>query len=415
MMVSPEAGTIGNGRLPGISVIIPTHNGRRFSLADLLRSLATARHRAGVSSEVIVINDKGAADHAEISAVCSEYGALALTGPPVVATKRNLGAAASRFDHLLFVDSDCIAHQDLLRAHWEAITAAPSDVAGVVGLSRFVGPGSWWWRLAGNSGRYNSCFDWPLTFSEALWGGTANLSIRADVFEYVGGFDDRTWTIVGGEDVNLCASVVDCGHRLVTAPTAIVLHRRDQMARLHHLLRSMVRYGAADAYLCARLPLRRRWYLSPVVAIGMGCAVAALTRRPAAVGRTGLMVATLVLARDFFAQRERSARLVARRRAWGIGQGYDLDPHEEASRDPFAGGVAESEPEPGYLLDLATCVFDWSFDFGAAAGALRHGRLDLLLRRFTYVDSTSFVPRTHPADRSSAPFAQSGGLPEAIS
>ena len=387
----------------GVSVVIPTHAGRLLFLLRLLSSLTAAAGQAGEPVEVIVVDDSPEAD--DVAVACREHGALYLRGPRRGGAKRNVGVAAAQYDVVLFIDSDCVAHQSLISAHLSILREEGPDVAGVVGFSRFVGSGGWIWRLAGRSGRYNSCFDWPLSYWQVLWGATANLSVRRDAFLAVGGFDEETWTVVGGEDGALCTSMVDGGYRIRTGPTAVVLHGRDHMTSLRSLVRSMIRYGAADAYLCHRFPHRTRRVATPVVVLGAAGLLGATAR--IVLGRRILALSlfgglALLATRDFRAQRERSARVTALRASCGVGDGFDEDIERAASAplhsppgatNPAVAVGAGIPPWTDAALDLICVLFDWTFDIGAAVSALRRGRFDLLHRRFDYMDRREFIAR----------------------
>ncbi len=279
-------------------------------------------------------------------------------------------------------------------------------MAAAVGFTRHVGPGGWAWRLASRSGRYNSCFDWPLQYAEVLWGATANLAVRRDALVASGGFDETTWTVVGGEDVEFCARLVDRGGSIVTAVDAVVLHGRDHMTGLASLARSMLRYGAADAYLCARLPHRARWTATPAaVAVVVAILIAATpARQRKRIGRlVGAGAVAAVFGRDLVAQVERSRRVTALRARAGVTPSFEEDlvaavsgPVPEPVR--MEPGAASPTPSvrPVPVGDALCVVFDWLFDVGAAVAALRQGRPDLLARRFGYMDGKAFVAHPEP-------------------
>ena len=393
-------------------MVVPTHAGRFPFVVRLLRSLAAAIECVGEPVEIIVVDDSPPPESLAMAELCEKSGAIYLRGPRRGGAKRNCGVAIARYDIVFFIDSDCVAHQDVIRNHVNRLRAAPADVGALVGYCRFVGPGRWFWRVAGRSGRYNSCFDWPLKYREVLWGATANLAVRRQVLTAAGGFDEQTWTVVGGEDGAACVAMVDSGFRIGTAPDAVVLHGRDHLTQLSGLVRSMLRYGAADAYLCARFPSRRRRATTPPAFLLAGAAVGAALRLAGV--RAGVTIGVtagiaMLAVRDLSAQQDRSRRVRELRSWWGYGDGYGEDIEVSAVAPVAASlgqiqacgstaytGAAGAPPEHrltklGY--DLACVVFDWAFDAGAAAAALRRGRPDLVLSRFRYIDSRHFVPR----------------------
>ncbi len=404
-------GSGGYQALSGVSVVIPTHAGRLPFVARLLRSLSAAIERAGEPVEVIVVDDSPAPECLAVAELCEKSGASYLRGPRRGGAKRNRGVAAARYDLVWFIDSDCVAHHDAIRNHVKRMRAAPADVGALVGYCRFVGDGRWIWRVADRSGRYNSCFDWPLKYSEVLWGATANLAVRRDVLIAAGGFDENTWTVVGGEDGAACVAIVDSGFRIGTAPDAVVLHGRDHLTRLAGLVRSILRYGAADAYLCARFPSRRRPVATPPAFLLAGAVGGAALRLAGLRRGTGVGLAAgigMLAARDLRSQRGRSRRVSELRSAWGYGAGYgeDIEVAATASVPTTAGQVdmssatAESRAT-GLAYDLACVALDWAFDVGAAAAAVGRGRPDLVFRRFRYIDPRHFVPRGSRRTRSS--------------
>ncbi|MBC7761470.1 MAG: glycosyltransferase family 2 protein [Candidatus Saccharibacteria bacterium] len=97
---------------------------------------------------------------------------------------------------------------------------------------------------------------------DAGWLSGSCLLVRRDVFESVGGFDEKYFMYF--EDVDLCARVSQMGYRVVYAPSAIVTHEGGHSTSTVN--RAMIRahHESAYRYLAARYSA---WYLAPVRAV----------------------------------------------------------------------------------------------------------------------------------------------------
>src|SRR5262249_12806404 len=147
---------------------------------------------------------------------CVERRARYLRGPRSAGAKRNVAGAAATEEILLFVDSDCIAQRSTIEEHLRVLRQAPADVAGVAGATRMTGRPKDSWGVLEYCQRYNTCFDFAELYQRVAWATTSNLSVRRPVFESVGGFDEATFTLAGGEDVDLGIRVTERGYRWVT-------------------------------------------------------------------------------------------------------------------------------------------------------------------------------------------------------
>jgi GT2 family glycosyltransferase len=74
---------------------------------------------------------------------------------------------------------------------------------------------------------------------------TANLSVRKDVFEKIGGFDENI--NIFGEDHDLCARIYKAGYKIKTVPNAVIyhIHRGD----LKGFIKQSVNFGIAHSVL----------------------------------------------------------------------------------------------------------------------------------------------------------------------
>lgn len=348
------------GRRRGIAVVIPTL-GRPWAVRRLLDSLMRSAGMlpADVPADVIVVDDSDGEDAARIERHCHEVGARYIRGPKNVGAKRNAGVAATSQELVLFVDSDCVASPDLLRLHVER-HATGRSVSGratgaVAGPALMEGQAATWaWRACEASRLANAPFQWPLEYDEMEWAATCNLSVPRRAFEEVGGFDEATYTVVGGEDVDFGVRLYGAGYTTVSAPDAVVTHDRDSITTVAQFHRKLFTYGRACVYNCHRQPEKADRFANPL-ALAAGAAFAGLViRRP---WWWGLWAAAVGVA---------FARQV---------------------RDRVADG------RHGVVAAALGTTIDLSFDLGILVESLRRGRPGSVFTWYRYVDSTRFWAR----------------------
>ncbi|MDT3682477.1 MAG: glycosyltransferase [Trueperaceae bacterium] len=188
---------------PAISVIVPTHD-RRTLLERKLRALEGEE----APFEVVVVADACTDDTERFLARYQPGYPLSWATAPGrhAAYARNQGARMARGDVLLFSDDDMIS-----RPGWLAKNLALHEVPGRVGISRQVLPPhlkrgatlshvAGWWNAVGGS-----------------------LSLHADLFHDVGGYDDA-FSEYGGEDADLGYRLKLAGARFKFLPDAVVEH-----------------------------------------------------------------------------------------------------------------------------------------------------------------------------------------------
>lgn len=366
----------------GISVVVPTF-GHPASVRRLLASLCCARQRlpSGARAEIIVVDDSPPDDAAAIAAACSEHDARYVQGPRLVGAKRNAGAGVARYPVVFFIDSDCVADPELLLVHLQAHDSpvAPSGrpVGAVAGPTEVPDAESAHaWQVVTPSIVVNSPWLWPARFAEVWWAATANLSVRRDAFDQVGGFDEHTFTVVGGEDVDFGVRLSALGYATVCRPEAVVRHATDGITRVGQFRAKMFRYGRACVYNCTRQPEHAQWSANPVsaaaavLALGALCLLASRSRsgamatgRPAAVRLAGrwLAAGSPLAAAAGFAARAAAA----------------MGAHDMSAAD--AAGMVS---------------VDWAFHAGITAEALRRGRPALAFKRYDYFPPSRFYPAT---------------------
>jgi glycosyltransferase involved in cell wall biosynthesis len=261
--------------MPGVTVIVPA----RDAAATIGRTLAGLEAQRGAGDfEVLVVDDgsrDATAELARRSPVVSEVLDGGGGGP---ARARNAGAARARGERLAFLDSDCEPTPGWLEAGTGALDAAELVQGQVLPAPDApLGP-----------------FDRTLWVTGA-WGlfESANLFVRGETFEEVGGFE--SWLrprrgIELGEDVWLGWRVRRAGGRTGYCAAALVHHEvfpRD--ARAYVAERARLRFFPAMAaripelreeFFWRRLFLNRRSALFDLALAGT--ALAAGRRRPAA-------------------------------------------------------------------------------------------------------------------------------------
>ena len=158
---------------------------------------------------------------------------------------RNVGVQASAAEWLLFIDADCRPRPSLLDDYF----ADPVDeLAGALagGITAADQPG-----LLPRWAASRRLID-----QEGLAGGpgpsgaaTANLLVRREAWEAVGGFQEG---VRSGADIEFCWRLQDRGWKLQGRPEALVRHLH--RTTLRGVGRQMARYGAGNAWQQRRRP-----------------------------------------------------------------------------------------------------------------------------------------------------------------
>jgi GT2 family glycosyltransferase len=197
-----------------ISIVIPVLNGGE----NFCKTLASIRQYVSSNTELIVVVD-GYDPDSEQSA--RQSGAivvvLSTTGGP--ARARNAGAAISRGDILFFLDADVTVHADTLSQVKEVFQQQP-DLAALIG-SYDDAPGA-----ANFLSQYKNLFhhyNHQIAREEAstFWGACG--AIRRQVFEQIGGFDER-YRYPSIEDIELGYRLKRAGYRIQLCKSVQVKH-----------------------------------------------------------------------------------------------------------------------------------------------------------------------------------------------
>ena len=177
--------------------------------------------------EVILVDNDSTDNSGEIAkkfvANHPSYARYLFTDQKGPSYARNCGANAARGKVIAFIDSDCIADSRLC-----------ADLAGAFGESKV---GAIAGRIAGFGkkslwDKFHFMFTlkslpYEQTFSEftLVRGGfpAANLAVRRDVFEEIGGFNESMK--IYSEDYDLCARIYEAGFFIKNVTNAIVYHK----------------------------------------------------------------------------------------------------------------------------------------------------------------------------------------------
>ncbi|MCX5667244.1 MAG: glycosyltransferase [Candidatus Omnitrophica bacterium] len=195
-----------------VSIIIPAYNAEN-TVSKTIEACLNQELAGEV--EVIVIDDGSTDSTADIiRRYRVRYLRQENSGP---ARARNAGWRAADGRIICFTDADCIPAKDWvakLTAHYSG------DDVGAVGGS---------YSIANRQSIFADCIHKEIIYRHARMPryvkalGSYNLSVRKDVLEEAGGFDE-TYTMASGEDNDLCYKITKKGYSLVFDKEAKVSH-----------------------------------------------------------------------------------------------------------------------------------------------------------------------------------------------
>ncbi len=212
---------------PVVSIIIPAHNQWDHTYSCLQSILANT---VGMSYEVIVADDCSTDDTRNIADLAENI--------TVIRNETNLGflrtcnraAAKARGKYLLFLNNDTNVQPDWLR---QMVALADQDpLIGIVGAKlvypdgRLQEAGGIIWR--DGTGLNYGKFDDPERseynyVKDVDYVSGACLMIRRELWELVGGFDER-FAPAYFEDTDLAFAARQAGYRVVYQPKAVIVH-----------------------------------------------------------------------------------------------------------------------------------------------------------------------------------------------
>jgi GT2 family glycosyltransferase len=236
------------------SVVVPVRNGRHH--LDLLLA-ALEKQTIPRDRFEVLIGDDGSNDGSTDDLETSDGWIRVFKGPPRSSyAARNRAAKAARAPVLAFCDADCQPEPEWLEAgvaameHGEAETVAAGRIRFDVPERPTV------WTLIDIDTTKDHRREVEIGNAE-----TANLVVRREFFERIGGFDD---TIPEHGDFDFALRAVDAGARLVYSPDVVVWHPTRNTARpFLRMVWVMHRWYAAREVRAGRRPLglRLRWWI----------------------------------------------------------------------------------------------------------------------------------------------------------
>lgn len=217
------------GNLPTVSVIVPVYNAEK-NIGKLIESLLNQDYPKELL-EIIVV-DNNSTDKSR--RIVKKYPVELLQERDVQSSyaARNTGIRRARGEILAFIDSDCEAEAEWIKAGVEALTSGSADLAG--GCVEFMYSKR---RTASEYLDSVTQMHTASTINERDVAATANLFVRATLFDDIGLFPDD---VKSGGDWQWTGKAVKNGFRLVYAPKAVAKH---PARRLIPLLRKGFRIG----------------------------------------------------------------------------------------------------------------------------------------------------------------------------
>ncbi len=223
---------------PRVTIIVPVLNGAEI-IGGLLDSLARLDYPADRLQILIV--DNGSSDGTR--ELVARYPVTLLEEPDVRSSyaARNRGLQAATGDVMAFTDADC-----RVDPRWvtEGVRALQETGAGLAG-----GRVQFEFSTARTTAElFDSLTNMNTrnTIATASYAATANLFVRAPLFEELGGFDP---SVSSGGDVQWTQRATRAGHGLVYCDSAVVFH---PARRLLEIVAKNIRIGSG------LIPLFRR-------------------------------------------------------------------------------------------------------------------------------------------------------------
>lgn len=218
-----------------LAVIIPTLNEEHF-IGYLLDSIA---HQSVMPKEIVVVDaysrDKTVQEIKKRQKILPNLQVYRIPRY-TISRQRNFGVSRTSASHPLFLDADMeFREQDSLKNYFDEILQSKPDVAAATNL-----PDSTYWKDI----VYFKVEDLLFRISQYIWPviPARNLYIRREMFNKVGGFDER---LKVAEDQELVHRIIKKGGRLIFLKKARLytsVRRMEYEGRRKYILK-MILYG----------------------------------------------------------------------------------------------------------------------------------------------------------------------------
>lgn len=236
------------------SIVIPTWN-RSELVEALLKSLYDERNRyQSGKTEVLIIDSSTGNEKEGILSSCNKYNAVYVEGDDSVRKKRNKGIRLSKYDYILFIDSDVIVEKGLLDEYVEAYkNPYKVNLGGILGYTEFVGKKTFWWKMLERTSLVNS-FSFAREYPFHSWTIGNNVSFKKSVLEEIGMFEENFPFKLGGDDLDMTYRVTKAGYMIGSAPNAVTYHSRKTWNNYKAVHDRAKRWGTMECFIVGRHP-----------------------------------------------------------------------------------------------------------------------------------------------------------------
>lgn len=225
---------------PDIAIVIPAYNASAF-LRETLPAVNRAVAQAAHGAEVIVVDPGSTDDTAEVA---ESFGARVIRLPQREgpARARNVGVAETDADVVLFLDSDCRPHPDVVERVRQAFADDP-ELVGFTGSYDTSPPETAFFSQYMNL-RHHVTHQHANREDATFWAGCG--AVRREAFLEVGGFDAERYPRPLIEDIELRLRLREAGHM-----------RLDPDLQVTHLKRWTLRSVIDTDIRCRAIPWAR--------------------------------------------------------------------------------------------------------------------------------------------------------------
>lgn len=258
------------------SIVIPTWN-RSELVEALLKSLYDERERyTSGRTEVLIVDSSADNEKDSIISSCKKYDAIYMEGDDSVRKKRNKGIKQSKYDYILFIDSDVVVEKGLLDEYVKAYkNPYKVKLGGVLGYTEFVGKRTFWWKMLERTSLVNS-FSFAREYPFHSWTIGNNVSFKKSVLEEIGMFKENFPFKLGGDDLDMTYRVTKAGYMIGSAPNAVTYHSRKTWNNYKAVHDRAKRWGTMENFIVDRHPelykkvIPKNYILEAIVLLFMG-------------------------------------------------------------------------------------------------------------------------------------------------